>query len=114
VSLSRPEYSQSGIFLERRRSIRFPIERSLRYQTVNRLGKPAGLGKTINMSSSGILFNSSEALPVGTQLELTVSWPARQKEHPPLALVVCGRINRIDDSSQIALNILQYKFRPKL
>ena len=42
---------------DRRRSDRFAIEREIRYRALNkRGGEEAGEGKTVNMSSSGVLF----------------------------------------------------------
>ncbi len=60
-----PELNNS----ERRRSSRFPIERELRYKTLNQRAEIlAGSGKTLNISSSGVLFTSDHDLPVGTRL----------------------------------------------
>ena len=96
---------------ERRRSSRFPIEREVRYKTLNqRADSLAGSGKTLNISSSGVLFTSDQELPVGTRLELSISWPAQLNERCMLNLVARGRITR-HSKGQSALQIQQYEFR---
>lgn len=96
---------------ERRKSSRFPIERELRYKTLNQRSEIlAGNGKTLNISSSGVLFTSDHDLPVGTRLEVSISWPAQLNEKCLLNLVARGRITR-HLKGQLALQIQQYEFR---
>jgi hypothetical protein len=96
---------------ERRKSSRFPIERELRYKTLNQRSEIlAGNGKTLNISSSGVLFTSDHDLPVGTRLEVSISWPAQLNEKCLLNLVARGRITR-HMKGQLALQIQQYEFR---
>jgi hypothetical protein len=96
---------------ERRRSSRFPIEREVRYKTLNQRSESiAGSGKTLNISSSGVLFTSDHELPVGTRLELSISWPAQLNERCLLNLVARGRVTRYS-KGQLALQIQQYEFR---
>ena len=96
---------------ERRRSSRFPIEREVRYKTLNQRAEIlSGYGKTLNISSSGVLFTSDHELPIGTRLELSISWPAQLNEKCLLNLVARGRITR-HAKGQLALQIQQYEFR---
>jgi PilZ domain len=96
---------------ERRRSSRFPIEREVRYKTLNQRAEiMAGNGKTLNISSSGVLFTSDHDLPVGTRLEVSISWPAQLNEKCLLNLVARGRVIR-HSKGQLALQIQQYEFR---
>ena len=96
---------------ERRRSSRFPIEREVRYKTLNQRSEIlAGSGKTLNISSSGVLFTSDHDLPVGTRLELSISWPAQLNEKCLLNLVARGRETR-HTKGQMALKIKQYDIR---
>lgn len=96
---------------ERRRSSRFPIERELRYKTLNQRAEVlSGSGKTLNISSSGVLFTSDHELPIGTRLEVSISWPAQLNEKVLLNLVARGRITR-HHKGQLALQIQQYEFR---
>jgi len=99
---------------DRRTSNRMPIERDVRYKLmVHRKTEqpPAGLGKTLNMSSGGVLFTTESALPEGTRVELAVSWPA-QINDTPLKLVTCGRLVRTGES-EAAIAIEKYEFRTR-
>lgn len=97
--------------VERRRSSRFPIEREVRYKTLSQRSEVIqGSGKTLNISSSGVLFTADHDLPVGTRLEVSISWPAQLNEKCLLNLVARGRITR-QESGHLALQIQQYEFR---
>jgi c-di-GMP-binding flagellar brake protein YcgR len=108
--LGRREAAEA-VNAERRRSSRFPIEREVRYKTLNqRTEILSGNGRTLNISSSGVLFTSDHDLPVGTRLELSISWPAQLNDRCLLNLVARGRITR-HNKGQLALQIQQYEFR---
>jgi hypothetical protein len=96
---------------ERRDSDRFPIEREVRYKVLNkRSGEETGDGKTVNISSSGVLFSSSHVLPLGRRMELSISWPAQLDQKLPLKLVARGRVVRFEHG-RAAIEIQQYEFR---
>jgi hypothetical protein len=97
---------------DRRSSDRFPIEREVRYRTLSyRRGvEESGEGKTINMSSNGILFHTEQTLLPGRRLELAVAWPAQLNNGCPLKLVAKAKVVR-SDSNTAAVEILQYEFR---
>jgi hypothetical protein len=96
---------------ERRHSDRFPIEREVRYRIINKRGsEEAGEGKTINMSSSGVLFTSEQMLVPGRRVELSISWPAQLNDKCFLKLVARGRVVRFEDG-RTAIEIQQYEFR---
>ncbi len=96
---------------ERRSADRFPIEQDVRYRLMTRKqDSEAGLGKTVNMSSSGILFSTEMDLPLGRQIEVAVAWPAQLNNKTPLKLVARGRVVRVDERTA-ALEIQHYEFR---
>jgi hypothetical protein len=96
---------------ERRRSDRFAIEREVRYRALNkRGGEEAGEGKTLNMSSSGVLFTAGQILRPGRRIELAISWPAQLNNKCALRLVARGRIVRFENGVA-AMEIQQYEFR---
>ena len=73
---------------DRRSSDRFPIEREVRYKMLD--GKTvlhSGAGKTVDMSSGGVLFTTEHPLNAGNRLELSVNWPAQLDNSCPLKLV---------------------------
>jgi hypothetical protein len=111
VILGRRQDPSEATGSERRRSSRFPIEREVRYKTLNqRTEVVSGSGKTLNISSSGVLFTAEHELPVGTRLEVSISWPAQLNEKCLLNLVARGRVAR-NIGTKVALQIQQYEFR---
>ena len=96
---------------ERRASDRFPIDREIRYKVLGkRGGEESGIGKTINMSSSGVLFTADQLLLPGRRVEVSISWPAQLNSQCGLRLVARGRIVRYE-GGKAALEIQQYEFR---
>jgi len=53
-----------------------------------------GAGRTLDVSSGGVLFDATRPLPVGMNVELSISWPALLHNVAPLQLVISGRIIR--------------------
>jgi len=98
---------------ERRATDRFPIESDVRYRLLeNNAVAETGAGRTLNMSSSGVLFTAETRLPVGRRVELSVDWPAQLNEHCGLKLVALGRVVR-SSSEAVAIRIDKYDFRTR-
>jgi PilZ domain len=96
---------------DRRHSDRFPIEREVRYRVLNkRSSEDVGDGKTINISSSGVLFTVDHILLPGRRMELAISWPAQLNNKTALKLVARGRVVRFE-GGRAAVEIQQYEFR---
>jgi len=96
---------------DRRHSDRFPIEREVRYRVLNkRSSEEVGDGKTINISSSGVLFTVEHMLLPGRRMELAISWPAQLNNKTALKLVARGRVVRFE-GGRAAIEIQQYEFR---
>src|SRR5262249_19520974 len=95
---------------DRRHSDRFPIEREVRFRILSKRSEENGDGKTLNISSSGVLFTSDQVLLPGRRLELSISWPAQLNDKCALKLVARGRIVRFEDG-RAAMEIQQYEFR---
>ena len=97
--------------VERRSSDRFPIEREVRYKVLSkRTSQEEGTGKTINISSNGVLFTTDQILLPGKRLELSISWPAQLDNKCQLKLVARGRVARLEQG-RAAIEIQQYEFR---
>lgn len=96
---------------ERRSADRFPIEREVRYRVLNkRAGSDGGEGRTINISSKGVLFDPGRFLIPGLKLELCISWPAQLDNRCALKLVATGKVVRFEHGLA-AVSIRQYEFR---
>lgn len=96
---------------DRRGSDRFPIEREVRYKVLNKKNnEEVGLGKTVNMSSNGVLFTTDQLLLPGRRVEVSISWPAQLNNRCALRLVARGRVVRFDEG-RAAMEIQQYEFK---
>ena len=99
---------------ERRSCDRFPIERDVRYKVfgTHKNVMQIGLGKSLNMSSSGVLFTTESILREGLRVELAVSWPVLLDNMLPLKLVASGRLVR-SQGTQAAMSIDKYEFKTR-
>jgi|SRR5579871_4950964 len=90
---------------------RFPISLDVQYRQIKR-GRISdlGSGRTINISSGGILFAADHALAPGTNLEVLVNWPFLLEGVCPLKLVMRGRVVRSEGTSA-AIQTSQHEFR---
>jgi c-di-GMP-binding flagellar brake protein YcgR len=96
---------------DRRHSDRFPIEREVRYRVLNkRSGDETGDGRTVNISSCGVLISAKQPLLPGRRMELSISWPVQLNNKCALQLVARGRVVRVEQG-QAAIEIQQYEFR---
>jgi len=95
---------------DRRAAVRFRIEQEVRYKILSRNAVETGGGKTVNMSSSGVLFTTERTLLPGEHLELAVNWPAQLDNKCALKIVTTGRVVR-SSGTQAAIEIERYEFR---
>jgi hypothetical protein len=96
---------------DRRRTDRFPLACDLVYRmSGKRLGHEQGSGKTIDMSSGGVLFQCDRELAPGKRIEMAISWPAQLDNRCSLKLIARGKVVR-SSGNQAAVAIQQYEFR---
>jgi hypothetical protein len=96
---------------DRRSDRRYRIDLELRWKLIHRRKvQDSGVGRTIDLSSGGILFEANREMPVGLNVELSVAWPVLLHQVAALQLVVSGRIVRTD-GQQVALRMTQHEFR---
>jgi len=67
------------------------------------------VGRTIDLSGGGILFEAHRTLPVGLNVELSIAWPILLHNAAPLQLLVSGRIVRVS-GSRVAIRMTQHEF----
>ncbi len=95
---------------DRRDDRRYPIELALRYKVVARNRVPLeGSGRTVNMSSGGVLFGGNQDLPAGAFVELSIDWPVLLTNTRPLTLLITGRVVR-SENSRVAVKMNRYEF----
>jgi hypothetical protein len=98
---------------ERRGTSRFPISEDISYKVYgSRNSIETGTGKTINVSSRGVLFTTEKPLHTGKRLEIAMNWPAALNEKCALKLVASGRVVRVEDG-RAAVQIDKYEFRTR-
>jgi hypothetical protein len=99
---------------ERRGSKRFAIEQEALYKILDhRAAVPeSGTGKTLDISSGGVLFETVQRLRSGKRVELSVNWPALLEGGCPLKFVAVGRVVRAEERCA-AMHIEQYEFRTR-
>ena len=99
---------------DRRARTRLDIRQDVRYKVFgekNRV-KDTGTGKTIDMSSGGLLISTESSLTEGDRVEVAVSWPAQLDGVLPLKLVVTGRVVRSDET-QAAIALDKHVFKTR-
>jgi hypothetical protein len=96
---------------DRRGDRRYQIQLDLSWSLIHRRKvQDTGCGRTLDLSSKGVLFEADRPLPVGLNVELSIAWPVLLHNVAPLQLVVSGRMVRCD-GPLTALRITQHEFR---
>jgi hypothetical protein len=100
--------------VERRATRRFAIEQEVSYKVLDhRAAVPeGGAGKTLDISSKGVLFETEQRLRPGKRVEVSVNWPAQLEGGCPLKFVAVGRVVRADET-RAAMHIEQHEFRTR-
>ena len=84
----------SARIIERRSGFRYPVSVELSYRELRGKKTLMGWGKTINISTSGILFGAEHPLPVDADVELMLRWPVLLNDEVLLHLKANGRVVR--------------------
>ena len=95
---------------DRRDSRRFAGELELRFTYEHRGQHYLGMGRTTDLSSGGIRFQTVNPPPNGAKVEAHIQWPFLLQNVMPLELVVQGRIIR-NDAEGTVLRTSHYLFR---
>jgi len=96
---------------ERRNKRRFRIEQDVRYRLLygHRIAE-TGVGRTVNISSSGVWITTQSQLSPGLPIELSMNWPALLNDICPMKLMIYGCVVRSTDHGA-AVAIERYEFR---
>ncbi|MGA2574653.1 MAG: PilZ domain-containing protein [Bryobacteraceae bacterium] len=103
-----------GSAVERRAALRFAIGQEVVYKILDHRAATteSGTGKTLDISSGGVLFETTQQLRPGKRVELSVNWPALLNGGCPLKFVAFGRVVRAE-ATWAAMHIEQYEFRTR-
>jgi hypothetical protein len=82
---------------DRRSRVRFALDLAFSCRTLDRQFR-YGTGRTLNISSTGMLLESSDLFTPGTSVELTAEWPVLLHRWIPLYLVMTGCVVRCEVS----------------
>ena len=87
------------------------MDREVRYRVLERKSiEPVHLGKTINMSSNGVLFTTDQFLNPGRYMEVCINWPAQLDSK--VALIGDKRL-RVDTLAshpiKVAIKLLDFR-----
>ena len=106
---SRPDTA-----LERRAAKRFPIEQEVLYKILDQRAviPESGSGKTIDISSKGVLFGTTQRLRSGKRIEVSINWPVPLEGGCLLKFVAVGRVVRSEED-RAAVHIEQHEFRTR-
>src|SRR5581483_3862037 len=89
----------------------YPIEADVEYRLMEQASVVAGgTGRTKTMSSSQVVLESQQSLPVGMLVELAVTWPVWLQNTVPLKLHIFGRTTRMSGKFTV-IDILRHEFR---
>jgi hypothetical protein len=100
-----------GTTNERRSRHRFAIQRDLRFKVLkDERVLTTGEGQTIDLSSTGVAFETKTSLAVGALMELSISWPVLLDETCLMRLVVFGHVVW-KGKGRAACTIDRYEFR---
>jgi hypothetical protein len=69
-----------------------------------------GMGKTLNISSSGVWFSTENMLTSGMPVELSMNWPVLLNDSCPMKLMIYGCVVRSNEKGA-AVAIERYEFR---
>lgn len=96
---------------DRRHDRRYEIHLDLRWKLVRRKRVlETGTGRTLDLSSGGILIEADQQLPVGLNVEMSLAWPVMLHNVAPMQLVISGRIVR-SAGQRVAIRMVQHEFR---
>lgn len=95
---------------DRRTGIRFPLNLMVRYQRIGSGVSNWSVGRTVDISSSGLVFTTSEPLAPGQAVEACISWPVALDKRIPLKLVIKGSVVW-STGNQTAMCFERHEFR---
>lgn len=94
---------------ESRAAQRFSIHLDVKYVILGAKDRQEATGRTVNISTKGILFRTARPLPVGTRIQIAIRWPVLLYNTTPMRLIIAGSVVRCDQEC-VAVAIQRHKF----
>lgn len=110
MATASPHWADLVPTSNRRTKARFPIELDVRYRSLGKRRRVEGSGRTLNMSSIGLLVAATHDVLPGERLKVSIDWPWLLDQVTRLQLIATGPVVRAD-ASAFALRFDQYQFR---
>jgi len=100
---------------ERRLRFRYPLNLSVRFRFLSGTSRLSGAGRTVNVSSRGVLVASQhlisqQEISVPARVEMRIEWPSLLDGRTPLQLFPVGIVLR-RGASDFAATFERYQFR---
>jgi hypothetical protein len=95
---------------EHRSHQRYPIKLEVEYRVLKKGRVERGFGRTLNISSGGVFFETKSSVPPNGQIELLLNWSFLLEVKYPLKLVMRDRIVRTDGKG-VAIKFKHHEFR---
>jgi hypothetical protein len=106
-----PVLSKARPVTDQRLHCRYPIRLELEYRVLNKgRAEQRGLGRTLDISSGGVLFEANDSLPVHSRIQLLLNWPFSSEGICPLKLLIRGHVVRSVDGA-VAVRTERHEFR---
>jgi len=98
---------------DRRSNARYPVELNVRYRILTNGPALVGVGRTLNVSSRGLLIASEQRIVRdGSRLRVSVEWPSLLNGKTPLQLIAVCRVIRCLPMA-FAVKMERYQFRTR-
>jgi len=98
---------------DQRAKDRYPIALELQYKLLDRgRVEQVGIGRTVNISSKGVLFETDRSLPPSGSVELAMKWPFLLRGICGMKLIIRGQIVRCHANTKAtAVRAESHEFR---
>jgi hypothetical protein len=94
---------------ERRSALRYTIAAPLEYQHGGVSSQLVCSGTLVNLSTTGVLLQTSAPLPVGLEVEIFLPWPLQKARTLAIEVYISGRVVR-NEIPYVAVEVDHYEF----
>jgi hypothetical protein len=99
LTILNPIPARTRVTPDRRGKVRYPIQFEVRFRVLDKHRPSAGVGHSVNISSSGLLVAAAHDILPGARVEVKMNWPYLLDGSTPLQLVATGRVVRCEHAT---------------